>query len=173
MTISIDILATLLEVLKKALVSAYYKQPIPSEIDKKITEVLASLGSCDEKQFNAIVDRVVGDNSRVLGLYAERMASLAVREKNPERVKQGLLGLLIYSRTEDPRDVLLVLTLLHDAVVKLGKNPKEVFGEMSAVVGSTSLLNDFLTRDEEDKSIDAMGYEESTCDEGFLYKRTW
>lgn len=173
MTNNTGMLATLLEILRHALASAYYKHPIPSEIDKNITEALTSLGKCDEKQLNVIAGQVTGDNSRVLGLYAERMASLAVRERNPDRLRQGLLGLLIYSRAEDSRDVLLVLSLLHDAAVRLGKDPKEIFDEVGSIAGGADLLRDFLARNEEDKSIDAMGYEETMSEDGFLYKRTW
>jgi len=163
----------LLSLLKQALDSAYYKHPIPSEIDEKLNEIIAGFEKYESYQLDLIADEVTGDNARVLGLFAERMASLAVREKNIDRVKQGLLGLLIYSHTVDHRDVLLVLSLLYDAIIKTGYNPKDIFEEMGSIIGRSDILKDFLSRNEEDKSIGAMGYEESNNEEGFLYRRTW
>jgi hypothetical protein len=168
-----NILNSLLALLKTALESAYYQQAIPSEIDEVISNMLTSLSTSDQAELKLIADGVDGDEARVLGLFAERMASLAVRENSIEPVKQGLLALLLYARTEDPRDVLLVLSLLHDAVIKTFGTPKSVFAEASCVVGDTGLLSDFLNRSNEDKSIDAMGYKESKNEEGFLYVRTW
>ncbi len=159
--------------LKGALESEYYQQPIPSEVDEGINNILASLSTSDLAGRELIADGVAGDEARVLGLFAERMASLAVRENSIEPVKQGLLALLLYARTEDPRDVLLVLSLLHDAVIKTSGTPKSIFAEASSIIGDAGYLNDFLNRSNEDKSIDAMGYKESKNEEGFLYVRTW
>ncbi|MDC0435396.1 hypothetical protein OAM69_07155, partial [bacterium] len=113
-----DILATLLALLKSALESAYYQQPIPSEIDDGLSRVLSSLLARDQSDLKLVSDGIAADGAQVLGLYAERMASLAVRENSVNRIKQGLMALIIYARTEDPRDVLLVLCLLHDASIK-------------------------------------------------------
>jgi hypothetical protein len=168
-----NILTTLLALFKSALESAYYQQPIPSETDDGISRVLSGLSAKDQTDLKLVSDGVTGDEARVLGLYAERMASLAVRENSVNRIKQGLMALSIYARTEDPRDVLLVLSLLHDASVKTSGNPKQVFNEVNAVFGETVLLSEFLNRSDEDKSIDAMGYEESKTTEGFLYARNW
>jgi hypothetical protein len=167
------ILTTLHATLRQALDSAYYKQSIPSEVDKKLNEVLGTMASCNEQQRASITDGIAGDEARVLGLFAEKMATLAVRENSIEYVKQGLLALLIYARTVDARDVLLVLSLLHDATIKTGNAPKSIFQAAGVVLGGAEFLSEFLNRTDEDKSIDAMGYEESKNEEGFIYVRTW
>lgn len=167
------VLTALLEFLRLALSSQYYKQPIPSEIDEKISLVVADLMSLDNEQLESIIANVSGDNARVLGLYAERMASLAVRNNGVEPLKKGLFALLIYARTEDPKEVLLVLSLLHDAAIKIAGTAQNIFDEVGSMIGAADLLNGFLNRSDEDKSIDAMGYEESQNEDGFLYVRTW
>jgi len=166
-------LSSILALLTQAVDKEYYSHPIPSKIDDKINESLAKFKLYDQEQVNSILEGIVGDNARVLGLFAERMASLAVRESNINRVRHGLLGLIIYSHTVDPRDVLLVLSLLHDAIVKLGEDPKEIFLEFRSLTGDENFLDKFIARNDEDKSIDEMGYEESSNEGGFLYKRTW
>lgn len=168
-----NILNSLLSLLKVALDSAYYQQPIPSELDKGISNILVNLSTNETVGLELIVGGVASDEARILGLFAERMASLAVRGNSIEPVKQGLLALLLYARTEDPRDVLLILSLLHDAVIKTSGTPKSVFAEVSSIIGDAGFLNDFLNRSDDDKSIDAMGYKESKSKDGFLYVRTW
>ncbi len=168
-----NILNSLIALLKLALDSAYYQQSIPGKFDEEISDIIADLSGRDNKEVEIIANSISGDHGRVLGLFSERMASLAIRQNSIDPVKRGLFALLIYARTEDPRDVLLVLSLLHDAILKVGQNPKVVFNEANTYLNASSLLNDFLKRSEEDKSIDAMGYKESSNDEGFLYARTW
>lgn len=168
-----NILASLLQLLKLALNSEYYKQPLPSEIDEKISKIITDLITLGQGQLVSILDEVSIDNTRVLGLYAERMASLAVRENSVEPIKNGLVALLIYARTEDPRDVLLVLSLLHDAAIKTAGKSRKVFEAVGSMFGGSELVRGFLNRSDEDKSIDAMGYEESKNNDGFLYVRTW
>jgi hypothetical protein len=173
MTTSTNILMPLLELLKFALSSQYFKQPISSELDEKISSYIAELISLERGQLEAFLEKIADDNARVLGLYAERMATLAVRSNSVEPIINGLVALLIYARTEDPRDVLLVLSLLHDAAIKTAGSARKIFDEVGSVIGGVELLNGFLNRSDEDKSIGAMGYEESKSEEGFLYVRTW
>lgn len=168
-----NIINSLLTLLRLALESAYYQLPISCELDNEISDILVNLSMYDQKEMELIADSISGDDARVLGLFAERMASLAVRQKSIEPIKCGLFALLIYARTEDPRDVLLVLSLLHDAVEKVGDIPNTIFNEAGALFRGSPLLSDFLNRSEEDKSIDAMGYKESNNEDGFLYVRTW
>lgn len=168
-----DMLNSLLALLKLTLKSDYFRQSIPCELDNGISDILAALSTHNQKDIELVASSISGDNGRVLGLFAERMASLAVRKNSIEPVKRGLFALLIYARTEDPRDVLLVLSLLHDAIIKVGSEPKTIFNETAALFGGSSFLSDFLNRSDDDKSIDAMGYKESKNEEGFLYVRTW
>lgn len=173
MTSVTNISESLLKLLRLALSSQYYKQPIFSEMDGKLSEVIADLISLNHEQLESIIAQVSGDNARVLGVYAERMASFAVRENSVKPIKNGLVALLIYARTEDPRDVLLILSLLHDAAIKTAGTAQVVFDDVDSVIGGSELLKGFLNRSNEDKSIDAMGYGESNSEQGFLYVRTW
>ena len=169
----VNILNSLLALLRLALDAEYYKQPLGCDIDQKLRGLLSQIVTLENADLDSILGKVSGDNARVLGFFAERMASLGVRLNSIEPVKDGLFALLIYSRSEDPRDVLLVLSLLHDAAIKISGTAKEVFNETSSLVGGFDFLSDFLNRSDEDKSIEAMGYEESKNKEGFLYVRTW
>ncbi len=173
MTTATKILSPLLELLKIALNSQYYMQPISSEMDEKLSLYIVKLMSLDRDDLCSIIGNLSRDDARVLGLYAERMATLAVRSNSVEPIKNALVALLIYAKTQDSRDVLLVLSLLYDAAVKTAGTANNVFNEVASFMGDVELLNGFLCRSDEDKSIEAMGYKESKNEDGFLYVRTW
>ncbi len=166
-------LAALSALLDRTMSSAYYKQAIPSEIDEQIGDVLVRLSSCDEDELVSVAGGIAGGQARVLSLFAERMASLAVRKNSPNPIRKGLAALMIVARTEDVREVLLVLSLLHDAAMKVTGSAKELFADAGALFGGAELLNGYLERSDEDKRIQVMGYEESETEDGFLYVRTW
>lgn len=158
--------------LRTALKSEYFKDSIPSENDENISSDLNLLLKKQNIESLVHVSLSVNDY-RVLGLFAERMASLALIQNEPLRIKLGLLALLIYSISQDPRDVVLVLSLLYDAILRLELVPEAIFDEVEKVFGKTNLFKNFLSRPVEDRSIDAMGYDLLSENNGFLYKRNW
>ncbi len=161
------------DIVKKSRELAYYKQSIPSEIDNEIIKLLMELIQHDQESLMKIVNEIIMQNTQILGLFAERMASLAVRESNSTHITLGLIALIIYLHTADTRDAILVLSLLYDAAIRIKVDPCEIFKKVELIVGDSDFLNDFLNRNEESKSIEVMGYIESTNEDGFVYKRTW
>ena len=155
-----------------AIEQKYHSHAIPSDIDNEISEAIKNF----IKEGNVFDEgkELESDAYKLLALYAERMASLAVRESNIDRVETGIVAISIIQHSEesDIRDSLLIVSILHDAVTKLGLDPANYFGKWGRFFKDDSLLSDFLKRDKEDKSIQVMGYEESD-DGGFLYKRNW
>lgn len=153
--------------LENAAISAEYgRKNIPSNIDNKIINIL------DDCLFEYKSKSSVrfGD-ARVLNLFAERMASLAVREDNIKAVKHGLIALTVCAQNEDIRDVLVVLSILHDAALKIEGTAERIFREMRSITYGSEFLDDYLNRADKDKIIESMGYEESRDDNGFLYLR--
>jgi hypothetical protein len=113
----------------------------------------------------------------VLRGYAERMASLAVREGSSERAALGLTALALAMEVEtlDVRDSLLILPLLYDAVVRVGATPEKIFEEVAELdLGRGSdLVRSFFRRAPENRSITSMGYRVGSDRDGFRYERTW
>lgn len=173
MSAATNIVDQLLALLKMAPDSEYYKQPIASDIDQKLREIFSKLRLLKSADLETVFEIITSENARVLELFAERMASLSVRQNRVDPAKDGLLALLICSRAGDSRDIVMILSLLHDAVIKIGGSAREVFRGVSSVLGGSDLMNEFLERSEEDKAIDSMGYEESKNEEGFIYVRNW
>ncbi|WP_193368408.1 hypothetical protein [Pelagibius marinus] len=173
MTSAEGMLAALSALLERAAGSAYSRQSIPSDLDTAIGEALARLPSCDDADRALVAEGIAGDHARGLKLFAERMASLAVRKHDPGPLKTGLAALLIAARSEDDREVLLVLSLLHDAAIKVAGSAEALFVEAGSLFGQAELLDGFLRRADKDKRIQVMGYEESETEDGFLYVRSW
>ncbi len=168
-----NVLENLHFLLNHALESSYFKQPLNSEIDQKLKKEISALRLITKKELDLLFKKISCNESRILGLFAERMASIAVRNHDITLVKYGLYALLIYSQTEDPRDVILVLSLLYDAADKISEHAKETFESVISETKEEKLLRNFLKRNDEDKSIESMGYKESKDKDGFLYVRTW
>ena len=168
-----EVRASLLASLTRAFNDAYYKHPIPSEIDRRLSGVISDLASLGVSEREAIVNELEFEHGRILGLFAERMASLAVREKAVTLLKNRLIALVIHSRTDDLREILLILSLLHDAAIRIEDSAQRTFEEVASLFSDTGFLSGFLNRSEEDKSIAAMGYKASADEGGFLYVRTW
>ena len=165
-----DIIDVLCQIDDIAIKSKYYSHTIPSEIDKLINTILISLIKLDKNNLKKTITSM-DESILIFSVFAERMASLAVREKNIEQVKKSLFALVISSYKEDYREVLMILSLIYNAIVKIGAIPLEIFNEIASIIEMPEYIKKFPNRDEKDRIIEVMGYEESEDKDGFLYKR--
>ena len=104
--------------------------------------------------------------------FAERMASLAVREKSRERIVEGLVALIIEDYFCDWRDNLRRVAPLYDAAKKIGLDPNALFLEVAGQFKSSVAvsLRQFTERSPQDQSLEAFAYSESADADGFIYK---
>lgn len=146
--------------------------PIPTKRDEEITSLLrawADLNPADRERASKALRP-----TQVLTLlgYSERMASLAVRRKDREILRLGLLALGLSGWRGDQREGLMVLSLFFDAAQRLGMLPSDLFADiarlLSAEVGVE--LRAFLSRAPEDRSVEAMGYHAGKDVDGFRYE---
>jgi hypothetical protein len=109
----------------------------------------------------------------VLAVFAERAAALAVRRQDSLDLRAGLLAAVAaHATTDDPREVIPAFALLYRAAELTGQDPAAEFGTAARLTGSPVPLA-FLDRDPRDRTIQAMGYEESEDEQGFRFRRTW
>jgi hypothetical protein len=103
------------------------------------------------------------------------MASLAVRDRNPECITLGLLALGVDGWHGDWRDNATVVSLHYDASRRLGVDTGNLFEEVATLLplNAANALRTFLLRSENDRTVEAMGYAIGTDADGFRYKRTW
>ena len=130
--------------------------PLPSERDEVIAALLDRIAQHpDVPAVRSVLNREQGD---VLAAFAERLASLAVRDPHngPMHLRRGLLALgLAFGTAPDYRDVMLVLPLLWRSAQILGLDPEHEFTEMGRIVGGLGKqhFDAFITRSEWDRRI--------------------
>ncbi|MGH8021736.1 MAG: hypothetical protein ACREIA_26330 [Opitutaceae bacterium] len=155
--------------------NGYGLLPIPHPRDDEIKALILRWIALDVASRQQTAAAIKEDQRFTLLAYSERMASRAVREKNVELVFLGLLALGLDGWRNDWRDNAALLCLHYDAAQKVGAQPDAVFARAAGLLSDkvATALRGFLRRSSEDKSLDAMGYEEGRDDDGFRYRRTW
>jgi hypothetical protein len=151
----------------------YGRADLPSTRDGQIRDLV--LGVADNATFERAIRLMPRDADRVLSAFAERAASIAVRHQDVRELRAGLLAIaLAQAITNDPRDPLAPLALLHRASEMIGSDPNSDFVAVNDLVeGRGGGLLDFLHRSPDDKAIAAMGYEEGDDKHGFRFIRNW
>ena len=154
---------------------AYFRSPIPVPTDVEIAAIVREWISLDRDARMTISAGLCERQSDRLLAFSERVASLAVRERNPDHVFVGLVALGVNDWKFDDRENLLVVPLHYDACARIGADPAALLESAAAVLPPRSAtgLRAFGHRNERDRSIAAMGYEAGTDEEGFRYKRLW
>lgn len=150
----------------------YYSQPIPVELDSKIGKLVRLFRDAPESERRHFFKRRDEDTSWFLIAFAERTASLAVREKSRDRVLDGLLALIIEDYRVDPRDNLTRLAVLYDAAARIGASPEELFAEAASFASNAVArsLVEFPMRRPADRSLQAFFYKGVEGPEGFRYE---
>jgi len=153
----------------------YGRLPIPQPIDGEITELMRAWADLSPSERSATSLRLSDQQSLKLQAYSERMATFAVRTRDPERIFFGLLALGADGWRGDWREKVLVLSLHYDAIKRLTANPEAMFERAAALLSpkAASALASYLQRSPENKSIKVMGYVVASDDDGFRYQRTW
>jgi hypothetical protein len=151
----------------------YLQLPIPTMRDAEIADLLTRIG--DTRAIPAMMRSLTEGHCEVLRVYAERMASAAVREGDKSLLETGLVALLLTWGSSEAREGLLVLPLFVDAVQRLGLKNRQFVDSVQSELGELACrpFVRFLNRSETDRSLASMGYEVGKDAEGFRYVRNW
>jgi hypothetical protein len=152
--------------------AGYGRQVLPSARDEQILLLMGDVTA--PAGFARALAAQPLDSWRVLNVFAERAASLAVRLGDPALLAAGLTAFALAAEAAgDERDVLPALSLLWAAAEMIGRSPHTEFRRAAELTGrSGGPLRAFAERDPADRSIQAMGYE-TADDGGFVFRRTW
>jgi|APTNR8051073442_1049403.scaffolds.fasta_scaffold16187_2 hypothetical protein len=155
--------------------NGYGPAPIPSQRDGEIETLLIRWQSLSSPERSAAAAQISEDQRFTLLAFAERMATAAVRHKDPNRIHLGLLALGLDGWKSDWRDNATILCLHHDAARRITADPGQVFRKAGCLLSEkvSRSFGDFLARIDEDKALDAMGYVAGRDEGGFRYKRDW
>jgi hypothetical protein len=155
--------------------NGYGPAPIPNPRDGEIESLLVKWQSLNSPERSAAAAQINEDQRFTLLAFAERMATAAVRHKDPSRIHLGLLALGLDGWKSDWRDNATILCLHYDAATRLAADPGQVFSKAGCLLSEkvSQSFADFLARTDEDKALDAMGYVTGRDEGGFRYNRDW
>jgi hypothetical protein len=153
----------------------YGNTPLPQRRDEEIAELIMVWAELSERDRRGVESQISDDQSFTLICFGERMASLAVREQNSERLFLGLSALGIEGGKFDWRENWLIVPLHYDAAQRIGVEPVPLFEKAATLLSGTFArhLRDFLRRSASEKSISQMGFQIGNDEQGFRYKRAW
>lgn len=153
----------------------YPKRPIPCEIDALISDFVRMFMQASPPDRWQISAAVPPRDGAFFIHFAQRMATLGVRDQSRQRLLEGLVALLIEGYKEDFRDNIISLGPLYDAALKINVAPQELFDEAAAYLdnGPARDIMEFPQREPGNRSLGAMGFIESSDADGFKYQRTW
>jgi len=103
--------------------------------------------------------------------YAHWFAISAVRNNDPDEIVRGLAAIALENFGSDPRDSLVLLSLLAHSAAKLKMNVEAAFQTAAdlATGKAATGIRGFLNRPLRDRSIKEMGYKEGKNQFGFTY----
>lgn len=155
-------------------VLAYYQEPLGSETDKKLDEVVThfmAATAAEHERFQASLDKTTRS---LLGIYGHRAATRAVREDKSALLLQGLVGMGITNYTVPPkRNVEVGVAIFHHCARKLGESPIELFDEAARYTSPhmATFFEEFGRR--ANVTLGRYGWQELKTPEGVKYKFEW
>ena len=153
----------------------WFKDPLPTAFDTTVARVVDGYLGADERGRDDIVDAIGIDRARTLSAYAERMASLAVHEKSPDPLIRGLVAIGLAAKEMYDKELVILLPLFWHSAARIGIDGTLLFTSAADLIGAEapSWIRSFPERDERDRSLEAMHYEEHEEANGLLYRRTF
>lgn len=159
------------EIFERVMEIGYWKLPIPSDVDYDIIDCIKSYQTLAKDMKTSFRNDVTNDIARLLLYFSERMATLSLRTKEQNIFEIGLFALDAINGKIDIREIQVILSLYHDAHIKNKLTFDEIIKQKESIA---EMLQSFLNRKNEDKSINAMGYFIETNEANQVtYKRTW
>lgn len=155
--------------------NGYGPSKLPNERDEEIDEFVSGIIAGGASSVLEVLPRLSEKGRQVLRAYAERMASLAVRQRDRMALTKALVALVLGGLDENRPESLMVMAPVEDSARRLHLDISELFEAVSKMVGHPATVNlmMWLTRKEEDRSLASMGFVTSEDADGFRYKLDW
>lgn len=142
-----------------------------SNIDVRINDIIDDYLQLGNQEKSNVESAITSEIAWLLLCFAIRMATYSLRFSSQRYVTNGLQALGMTIGVLDEREVLVVLVLYSDAKGKTGLSFKSVLERESVF---STLLENFISRSEHDKSLSSMGYVLKADEKNNLtYIRTW
>jgi hypothetical protein len=150
----------------------YFYEPIPISLDDTLRQLVQAFAASDDVSRKKVIRQFTPRYRQLFGSFGVRSASVAVRSHRSEPLIEGLLALDLGWPTPDVREQIRDLAPMYHAALKLGIDPVMTFRAAEAIARDDAyadFLENFLSRPEEDKSLEALGYREFSAPDGFRF----
>ncbi|PZS29768.1 MAG: hypothetical protein DLM59_12275 [Pseudonocardiales bacterium] len=153
--------------------AGYGLAPFPDPRDAEINFYLAGVRAVGAEEVQAAITEVSVRGRQVLLAYAERSASIAVRNNVPDRLIRALIALVIGGLTQNALEALMRTALVEDAARRLRAEPADVFAAAADLVGEMGAfaLKLWLGRRPEDRTPEVMGF--TVTGDGLTFRYEW
>lgn len=154
---------------------AYGPAPIPDPRDEEVEPFVDALIAGGPKRVAEVKSLLTIHGKRVLGAYAERMASAAVRTHDPALLNRALVALVVAGLDENDRDCLMTMAPIEDSARRLGVDLEELFERVSKTVGHQGMVSlvSWLSRKPENRTLASMRFVAGEDSGGFRYRLDW
>lgn len=152
----------------------YYREPLPSSIDRDLSGLIAQFIQFDEARRETFLKSLPDETRSLFGIFGHRAATLSVRESSPDWLREGLVGAVIANYlVPDKRKVEVSLAVYHHCARKLGINSVDLFEAAAsyATPGFAESLIRFGRRS--DVTLKKFGWRERLTPEGVKYTFSW
>lgn len=139
-------------------------------LDDELADLCRRLEEADADERGAARSAISLDELYTLLAFSRRSAVFALRDRLVEHVRDGLVAIaLIEAERVDYRDILVALSLLYHAAIRIGADASQHFKDAAALSEPdvAELINDFAARTAEHRDLrDAWGHVEIATDDG-------
>lgn len=153
----------------------YGPSELPNSRDEEVAELVDDLIAGGPQAVATVLSTITERGRRVMGAYAERMASLAVRRQDRTTLLRAVVANVVGGLDQNRRESIMVMAPIEDAAKRIGVDLPGLFEEASETVGSpgTVYLVQWLGRKPENRTLTCMKFVVTEDDDGFRYTLEW
>lgn len=152
----------------------YFQQPIPSEIDFLLDDVVQKIIKTNPER-RAEFQSLLAEHSRSLfGIYGHRAATRAQREDQPDLLNQGMAAAVFANYViPNTRCLEISLAVYHHAARKLGLDPVDLFTAAANYADSDLAAQLVAFGNRDDVVLKQYGWKEINAPDGIRFKFGW
>lgn len=149
----------------------YLREELPSSIDTQVSQAVRRITQLGKESRAEVANALSRAQQDALSIFAERMATHAVRSSSPEAIRDGLAALALIGNTSDVRDYLVQLPLFMHSGDLIGVDARILMHDASQIAPTE--LAQVMERYASGAipSIEQMGYAEEGSGSTFRYVR--
>jgi hypothetical protein len=151
----------------------YFYEPIPIRLDATLQLLVREFMTADEGDRAGVISQLTPRYRQLLQSLGIRLAILGARSRNSDSITEGLIALRLGWPAQDVRDQIRDLAPMYHAALKAGADPTALFRSAAGIARDndfTSFLEEFVSRPDDDNSLEALGWREVDHADGFRFE---